>query len=423
MSKKAGNLAQELNEKNDERKSLIAEQIFNRKKVIDLEQFLSTTRALRLKEIHENELLKTEIKMLRDNSVNEEKENTIIKQNVIDKIIKIENVNSVNTNLNYTLRSQVEEIISLSREIIVIREKNNSLLEHVRKLEEVLTVYANQNDHLRREVEKGRKARFVLKNKNDELQGQCNRKNANKSINNNNNSSSNNNNHNGSNNGGTNTGFNNNNSFSGDYHPNASAFNTHMNSNMGASIAERGADRGMGSGMGSGLGVNDRAVSPSTTSYRGNTSFSSSYPTSHPSSFSPSNQPPSQYSPSPYSPSHSHSDPINNMHSTNGYDDGRHSHPNGHGETRLSTSQPLYAPASHPLPSLTSLTRQHKNNKKEKNEKATSRPDVFASHRSLFVGVGLGLKKQNMEEFNPQGSAKSVLKRIMKNFEYEDEVL
>jgi hypothetical protein len=47
--------------------------------------------------------------------------------------------------------------------------------------------------------------------------------------------------------------------------------------------------------------------------------------------------------------------------------------------------------------------------------------DSLSSRKSVFVGAGLGLRQNLVPEFNPQGSTKSVLRKIVKNVEYESE--
>ena len=156
LSKKVIILSQENADGLEERKSLIAEQISSRLRVGEIEQHLSSNRAIRLRDMHENELLKIEIEHLRSTAREESHSNIAAQKNVLEKILQMENANSEMLNFKYTISSQVEEIISLSKEVIVVREKNKCLLEHVQKIESVLTVCAEQNNALKRDVAKMR---------------------------------------------------------------------------------------------------------------------------------------------------------------------------------------------------------------------------------------------------------------------------
>lgn len=154
LSKKVIILSQENTDGLEERKSLIAEQISSRLRVSEIEQHLSSNRAIRLRDMHENELLKIEIEHLRSTAREESSSNIAAQKNVLEKILLMENANSEISNFKYTVTSQVDEIISLSKEVIVIRERNTCLLEHVRKIESVLTVCAEQNNSLKRDLAK-----------------------------------------------------------------------------------------------------------------------------------------------------------------------------------------------------------------------------------------------------------------------------
>ena len=363
----------------------------------ELEQFLYTTRALRLKEIHENEILKIEINNLRNTAVSDEKVNIEIKKSIIEKIISIENVNSVNTNFKYTIESQVAEIISLSKEIIIIREKNNSLLEHVRKLEEVLTVCANDNDHLKREVEKWKKKLWESRRKDQETIKSKKMKNI------------------------TMDNINKNELNICDSHGRGSQdyANNSGNSNRN--------QNGSGNGNGNTYNV-DHCVSPHSTAYR---SHNLQLQLQSPSFSSSQTGPLSLSLPYPNSHSQNHSTYDD---STGRYYDIATSGNNSNYSERDNQSQSLSQSQSYTGTNVstehffsrsapTSLLPHLQENKKKKKKDRNLTHDTFTSHRSLFVGVGLGLKKENLPEFNPQGSAKSVLKNIMKNFEYEDEVI
>ena len=61
LSKKVAMLGQELVEEKESKKNLFDETLIGRKRIIELEKSLSSGRALRLKEMHENELFKRQV--------------------------------------------------------------------------------------------------------------------------------------------------------------------------------------------------------------------------------------------------------------------------------------------------------------------------------------------------------------------------
>ena len=127
-----------------------------KKKVMEFQQLLCTTRALRFKDLHENEIQKVEINRQDENIVKYEKENILIRQDVINKIILIENAASLNAILSLTAKSQKEEIVRMCGIIMNLENINTSLKKNIRKSENALAEYINENSNLKHEVQKGK---------------------------------------------------------------------------------------------------------------------------------------------------------------------------------------------------------------------------------------------------------------------------
>eukprot|EP00604_Paraphysomonas_vestita_P003708 CAMPEP_0174822852 /NCGR_PEP_ID=MMETSP1107-20130205/19125_1 /TAXON_ID=36770 /ORGANISM="Paraphysomonas vestita, Strain GFlagA" /LENGTH=248 /DNA_ID=CAMNT_0016043101 /DNA_START=517 /DNA_END=1263 /DNA_ORIENTATION=- len=75
--------------------------------------------------------------------------------------------------------------------------------------------------------------------------------------------------------------------------------------------------------------------------------------------------------------------------------------------TNLSSTSPMDSQYLSAIPSSP--------NERQKEEKVLTSGDAMAvGPKSRYTGSGLGLRKSEVPEFNPKGSAKSVLKRILK---------
>ena len=144
-----------------------------KKKVMEFQQLLCTTRALRFKDLHENEIQKVEINRQDENIVKYEKENILIRQDVINKIILIENAASLNAILSLTAKSQKEEIVRMCGIIMNLENINTSLKKNIRKSENALAEYINENNNLKHEVQEGK---FLLNtiNTNGKINGKIN---------------------------------------------------------------------------------------------------------------------------------------------------------------------------------------------------------------------------------------------------------
>jgi hypothetical protein len=60
---------------------------------------------------------------------------------------------------------------------------------------------------------------------------------------------------------------------------------------------------------------------------------------------------------------------------------------------------------------------EHERRASKKKASMEELSEMSVKPKSLFVGSGLGMRNPTVPDFNPQGSAKQVLKKIMAQFE------
>jgi hypothetical protein len=84
------------------------------------------------------------------------------------------------------------------------------------------------------------------------------------------------------------------------------------------------------------------------------------------------------------------------------------SHPNSPSKTIASITERM-GHYDEPKP-----TRKSKKLKKGESAQAVHSTNMAGAPKSRFTGAGLGMRNDESPAFNPQGSAKSVLKRILK---------
>ena len=144
-----------------------------KKKVIEFQHLLSTTRALRLQDLHDKEIQKVEISKLNNDIIKYEKEINLVRHDVINKIILIENAASMNAILSRTAKSQKEEIVRMCGEIMNLEDNKLFLKKNIKKLENSLAVYANKNKNLKHDFLEGK---FLLHkiNSNCKINGKIN---------------------------------------------------------------------------------------------------------------------------------------------------------------------------------------------------------------------------------------------------------
>jgi len=152
LSKKLQLLTAELDEVKGTKANLFEEVLQSRKRIIELEKSLSSGRALRLKEMHENELFKRQIAGLEARMLESEEDNRRAQTSLLNKIQELETAVALNQAQGRTVAAQSEEMVALAREVCALREKQRVLLERTRRLEHVAAVCARERDAFEREV-------------------------------------------------------------------------------------------------------------------------------------------------------------------------------------------------------------------------------------------------------------------------------
>ena len=112
LSKKVAMLGQELVEEKESKKNLFDETLIGRKRIIELEKSLSSGRALRLKEMHENELFKRQISGLEARMIESEEDNRRAQTDLLAKIQQLETAVALNQAQGRTIAAQNEEMVS-----------------------------------------------------------------------------------------------------------------------------------------------------------------------------------------------------------------------------------------------------------------------------------------------------------------------
>lgn len=111
LSKKVAMLGQELVEEKESKKNLFDETLIGRKRIIELENSLSSGRALRLKEMHENELFKRQISGLEARMIDSEEDNRHAQTDLLAKIQQLETAVALNQAQGRTIAAQNEEMV------------------------------------------------------------------------------------------------------------------------------------------------------------------------------------------------------------------------------------------------------------------------------------------------------------------------
>ena len=154
LSKQVSLLGQQLDDSKESKKNLLDEVQLSRRRIIELEKSLSSGRALRLKEMHENELFKRQISGLEARMVEAEEGNRQAQSDLLAKIQQLETAVALNHAQGRTVTAQNEEMVALAREVCALREKQRVLMDRTRRLEHVAAVCARERDAFEREVQR-----------------------------------------------------------------------------------------------------------------------------------------------------------------------------------------------------------------------------------------------------------------------------
>ena len=302
-------------------------------KVIEFQDMLFTTRALRLKDLHENEIQKVEISKLNNDIIKYEKENNLVRHDVINKIILIENAASMNAILTRTAKSQKEEIVRMCGEFMNLEDNNLFLKKNIKKLENALAVYENKNRNLKHDFLEGK---FLLHkvNSNGKINGKIDEK--------------------------INQYLQGKRSSRRDVHEESSVRYKGSDDVIGflsSSVAEA---------------IDNELYLPSSKTTANN---------------------------------------YNNNQDNNSKNRGKH-----HFYDKSNDNDQLHPSSMTEINNRNNSEKSFQKKLNVKNYEKSSSLNAISSQKSLFVGTGLGLRKDEMIKYSPKGSAKSILKNILNDF-------
>ena len=151
LTKKAGMLDIDLKLHKEERKSLVDEQILNRRKVADLEKKLLDDRAKRLRNIHENDILRKRNLELEARNKICEVETKKASEDLLVKIQKLQSATELVDKQRRTIEAQGAEMLELNREITTLKEAMKSMTDDFLKLERRSAAFKKDRDEFEHE--------------------------------------------------------------------------------------------------------------------------------------------------------------------------------------------------------------------------------------------------------------------------------
>lgn len=316
-----------------------------RYKVKDLEFRLNQERSKRLRDLHETDILRKRNIELESLGSHAEKDALQARQNLSDKLEKLEVVMHQNESQKRIISSMTGEILALNSEITSLKEDLKRALEGKYQNENTISTKTRETEQLEREVSRLR--REVALGLNISQRGSL----TSLSI-----------------------------DEDGSIHQGLNTLNSDGLFQTNSTVSRRGND----------------VISSTSTPF--STSLINQKYSSTPSGASPQSRPITQLSRSLNSSS---SSSILNPTDLQGKRFNRQPF------TNLSSTSPMDSQYLSAIPSSP--------NERQKEEKVLTSGDAMAvGPKSRYTGSGLGLRKSEVPEFNPKGSAKSVLKRILK---------
>lgn len=135
LTKKAGMLDIDLKLHKEERKSLVEEQILNRRKVADLERKLLDDRAKRLRNIHENDIMRKKNLELEARNKICEADTRKASEDLLVKIQKLQSATELVEKQRRTIEAQGTEMLELNREVTALKEAIKSMSDDFLRLE------------------------------------------------------------------------------------------------------------------------------------------------------------------------------------------------------------------------------------------------------------------------------------------------
>jgi len=141
-----------------ERKTMLEEQTFSRKRIKELELALNDIRAKHLTTVHENELLKRDKQEMMINADKAARDAVEANKKLMEKLQRVETLESVNASQKRVIDSQGGEMNNMTMEMTMIKEDMRSLTQTINLQEQTIASKSLDSDILEREVSKLKKS-------------------------------------------------------------------------------------------------------------------------------------------------------------------------------------------------------------------------------------------------------------------------
>ncbi len=151
LNKKAQLLDIDLKLHKEERKTMVDEQVMNRRKVADLERKLLDDRSKRLQNIHENDIFRKKCATLEARNKVCEEDTRKSAADLLVKVEKLQNSTEIMDKQKRTIEAQGAEMLDLNREVTMLKEAQKSMTEEVLKLERRLANFKKERDGFEQE--------------------------------------------------------------------------------------------------------------------------------------------------------------------------------------------------------------------------------------------------------------------------------
>jgi hypothetical protein len=154
MVKKMGYFENEHNRITEEKKILVEEKDMKQQRITFLEKCINEDRSKRLKEIHENEKLGRENANLRSRIAVVEADNVRVNSELLQRFQQTETSVTLSDHQQRTIDAQAEEMVSLAREICNLQEKQQILVNKAVQLEQIAATRSRERDKYESEVKR-----------------------------------------------------------------------------------------------------------------------------------------------------------------------------------------------------------------------------------------------------------------------------
>ena len=137
-----------------ERKTLLEEQAINRKRVKELELALNDTRAKYLKSVHEIELLQRDVRERIEAADKAEKAAVEANKSLMEKLQTLDTLQHINDSQKRVIDAQGGEMNNMTMEMTVMKEENRALTGTISRQESTIASQSLDSELLERQVSK-----------------------------------------------------------------------------------------------------------------------------------------------------------------------------------------------------------------------------------------------------------------------------